>query len=144
VGTFFYGTMFDPVAMPDDILAHVKAIASVKLRRNECFMLSWRYAGAEEQGMTSVWLQPSIPLRFQFTSAEPVRLDPAVLHHEFEHVAGIRHELDTRVVGFVEAAGDILQLAPPQRQRAVFLQRDGYLAEVRSPVSPGVRIAWQR
>nr|WP_315267198.1 hypothetical protein [Microbacterium lemovicicum] len=80
MGTFFYGTMFDPVAMPDDILAHVKAIASVKLRRNECFMLSWRYAGAEEQGMTSVWLQPSIPLQFSFDSSAPTRLDPAVLH----------------------------------------------------------------
>ena len=80
MGTFFYGTMFDPVPMPDDILAYVKTIASVKLRRNECFMLSWRYAGAEEQGMTSVWLQPAIPLQFSFDASAPTNLDPAVLH----------------------------------------------------------------
>ena len=64
----YYGPEILPVEMPDRVLAHVKVVIATKLRRNESFMLTWRHPG--DDGVTSIWLQPSIPLRFVFDSVE--------------------------------------------------------------------------
>ena len=69
----FYGTETRPVEMPDRVLAHVKVVVATKLRRGESFMLTWTHA--TDLGPTSIWLQPSIPLRFVFDSADLVSLD---------------------------------------------------------------------
>jgi hypothetical protein len=69
----YYGPEILPVEMPDRVLAHVKVVIATKLRRNESFMLTWRHPG--DDGVTSIWLQPSIPLRFVFDVAEAGELD---------------------------------------------------------------------
>lgn len=79
MGTLHYGNGVHTVTMPDDILAHVKVVATTKLRRNESFTLSWRHPSAGDAGRSTLWMQPSIPLLFQFDSAEPARLDPDYL-----------------------------------------------------------------
>lgn len=71
----YYGSETHPAEIPDRILAHVKVVAATKLRRNESFLLSWRHPGDESQGRTSIWMQPSIPLRFVFDGPEPDVLD---------------------------------------------------------------------
>ena len=72
----YYGYESRPAEIPDRVLAHVKVVATTKLRRNESFMLSWRHpSGDAAEGRTSIWMQPSIPLRFVFDSAEPEALD---------------------------------------------------------------------
>ncbi|WP_203581196.1 DUF7882 family protein [Microbacterium hibisci] len=71
----YYGADPRPAEIPDHVLAHVKVVAATKLRRGECFMLTWRHGDGGEDGRTSVWMQPSIPLRFVFDGPEPEALD---------------------------------------------------------------------
>ncbi len=80
----YYGTESLPVELPDRVLAHVKVVIATKLRRGESFMLSWEHPG--DVGATSIWMQPSIPLRFVFDSAEPESLDGAYLQ-QLAHTA---------------------------------------------------------
>lgn len=79
MGTLFYGTSSQPTLMTDSVLAHLKVVVATKLRRNEAFTLSWRHLSDETPGRTTLWLQPSIPLRFVFESDEPEALNPSIL-----------------------------------------------------------------
>ena len=74
---FIYGADGAPIHMPEHLLAHVKLVVATKLRRNESFMISWSHP--DGSGRSSVWLQPSIPLRFVFDSPEEPAIDRALL-----------------------------------------------------------------
>jgi hypothetical protein len=41
VGTLFYGASRTPIRIDDRILAHLRLVATSKLRRNEPFLISW-------------------------------------------------------------------------------------------------------
>jgi len=75
----FYGTTTEPIRIDDRILAHVKVVAATKLRRGESFTLSWVHGADEPAGRSTIWLQPSIPLRFVFDSEQPETLDQDLL-----------------------------------------------------------------
>jgi hypothetical protein len=75
VGTLFYGDSATPIEMEDRALAHVKVVVATKLRRGESFTLSWTHAPGQEEGRSTVWLHPSIPLRFVFDDPEPTLLN---------------------------------------------------------------------
>lgn len=72
-----YGVDETPIYIPDDLLAHVKLVVATKLRRNESFLMSWRHA--DGSGRSSIWLQPSIPLRFVFDGDVEPAIDHALL-----------------------------------------------------------------
>lgn len=71
MGSLFYGDSAEPINIEDRALAHLKIVVSTKLRRNESFTLSWRHAEADMTGRSTIWLHPSIPVRFVFDSPEP-------------------------------------------------------------------------
>lgn len=79
MGHLFYGSSERPVAIPDAVLAHIKVVIATKLRRGESFTLSWQHPQGEETGRSTLWIHPSIPLRFVFSSVDPEVLDPAML-----------------------------------------------------------------
>ena len=79
MGFLYYGSETQPAEMPDRILAHLKLVTTTKLRRGESFTLTWRHAAGAPEGRTSIWMQPSIPLRFVFDASEPEQLDPDYL-----------------------------------------------------------------
>ncbi|MBM3714716.1 MAG: hypothetical protein FJW64_03095 [Actinobacteria bacterium] len=79
MGHLFYGSSQRPVVMPDLLMAHIKVVIATKLRRGESFTLSWQHPQGEEAGRSTLWIHPSIPLRFVFASVDPEVLDPAVL-----------------------------------------------------------------
>ncbi|MDQ0729117.1 hypothetical protein [Microbacterium sp. W4I20] len=54
----------------DRALAHIKVVVATKLRRNESFTLSWRHTDDEPGGRSTIWVHPSIPLRFTFDEPE--------------------------------------------------------------------------
>jgi hypothetical protein len=90
-----YGAEGAPICVPEHLLAHVKLVVTTKLRRNESFMMSWRHA--DGSGRSSVWLEPSIPLRFTFDSVDEPRIDHALLARlaaEASSNAGLILELD--------------------------------------------------
>jgi hypothetical protein len=77
MGALYYGN--EPIEISDRLLAHVKMVVTTKLRRNERFTLSWVSPPGSGGGRTTLWLDPSIPLRFLFDSEEAEALDPELL-----------------------------------------------------------------
>lgn len=79
MGFLYYGNAEQPIDIPDRLLAHVKVVTATKLRRGESFTLSWRHREDIPGGRSTIWLQPSIPLRFVFRTPEPEMLNPTFL-----------------------------------------------------------------
>lgn len=79
MGNLYYGNIDSPIVMPDRILAHLAAVATTKLRRSESFVVSWKGTGGDGEGRTTLWFQPSIPLRFVYDQSAAIALNPATL-----------------------------------------------------------------
>lgn len=78
MGHLYYGTSTESIRIPDRLLSHIKVVTTTKLRRSESFTLSWTHVDGTP-GRSTLWLQPAIPLRFVFDSAEPESLNAATL-----------------------------------------------------------------
>lgn len=74
MGSLYYGDTQTPIQIEDRALAHLKVVIATKLRRNESFTLSWRHPEGDAPGRSTLWLHPSIPLRFVFEEAESPEL----------------------------------------------------------------------
>lgn len=77
MGTLYYGDAATPIDIEDRALAHLKVVIATKLRRGESFTLSWTHGPGQDVGRSTVWLHPSIPLRFVFDEPEPALLSRA-------------------------------------------------------------------
>lgn len=73
MGRLHYGIASDAIVVPDRMLAHLRTVATTKLRRSESFTVSFRHA--EGAGRSTLWFHPAIPLRFEFDSADSDSLD---------------------------------------------------------------------
>ncbi|MDU0366335.1 hypothetical protein AB0O16_00825 [Microbacterium sp. NPDC089180] len=101
MGSLFYGSSERPIEIPDRVLAHVKVVIATKLRRGESFTMSWRHPSGEATGRSTIWIQPSIPLRFVFGAVEPEMLDPALLQtyaNSANSSSGLTVDLETHGV----------------------------------------------
>jgi hypothetical protein len=56
-------------------MAHLKVVIATKLRRSESFTVTWTHPHDQTPGRTTIWLHPSIPLRFVFDDPEPAELN---------------------------------------------------------------------
>jgi len=74
MGTVYYGGSATPIHIEDRALAHLKVVIATKLRRGESFTVSWRHPDDQARGRTTIWLHPSIPLRFVFDEPETPEL----------------------------------------------------------------------
>ena len=74
MGTIYYGGSATEIHIDDRTLAHLKAVIATKLRRSESFTLSWRHPDDQPRGRSTIWLHPSIPLRFVFDDPDPIEL----------------------------------------------------------------------
>ncbi|AVL98204.1 MULTISPECIES: DUF7882 family protein [Microbacterium] len=74
MGTIQYGSGSE-IHIEDRALAHLKVAISTKLRRNESFTLSWRHPEGDVPGRSTIWLHPSIPLRFIFEETDTPQLN---------------------------------------------------------------------
>lgn len=73
MGDLIYGGTGDRIHIEDRALSHLKVVVSIKLRRNESFTLSWKqFIGG---GRETLWMHPSIPLRFTFDDVTPPELN---------------------------------------------------------------------
>lgn len=63
----------------DRTLAHLKVAITLKLRRQECFLMSWVNPPEKGGGRVSLWLTPNIPLAFRFAGSRAPRLSKAWL-----------------------------------------------------------------
>lgn len=75
MGKFIYGTPSISVDFDDRVLAHLKVVILAKVRRGESFTFSWEYAAANGSGHSSIWINPAIPLQFDFSGSREPRLN---------------------------------------------------------------------
>jgi hypothetical protein len=98
MGRLYYGNTTDAIELPDRMLAHLKVVASTKLRRSESFTVSWVHKDDAAQGRATIWLHCSIPLRFEFDRGDAEQIDRAYLErlaHEASSSAGIVFDLSS-------------------------------------------------
>lgn len=108
MGSLFYGSSPTAIELPDRILAHVKVVIATKLRRGESFTMSWRHPSGEPVGRSTLWIQPSIPLRFVFGAVEPEMLDPELLQAyatSANSSSGLTVEIETRTAAVADVVG---------------------------------------
>jgi len=86
MGSIQYGGSEDPIHIEDRALAHLKVVIATKLRRQESFTLSWKHPEGEAAGRSTIWVHPSIPLRFVFDEPEAAPLNPRWIE-ELMHTA---------------------------------------------------------
>lgn len=79
MGKFIYGAPSISVDIDDRVLAHLKVVIVAKLRRGESFTFSWHKTPDSGSGHSSVWLNPSVPLEFDFSGSKTPTLNKAWL-----------------------------------------------------------------
>jgi len=86
MGKLFYGSDPQPIDIEDRLLQYLQVVLSTKLRRSESFTITWTGATAQ-QHRTTLWIQPSISLRFLYDSAESTRLSGGYLRQLADQAA---------------------------------------------------------
>ena len=75
MGTIFYGGSATPIHIEDRALAHLKVVIGPSCGGARASTVSWRHPEDQPRGRGTLWLHPSIPLRFVFDDPEPAGLD---------------------------------------------------------------------
>lgn len=75
MGYLHYGVREDAFHFDDWQLSHLKIVIAAKLRRGESFLFSW--VDETTNATQSLWLNPSIPLHFEFEKVEEKALNRA-------------------------------------------------------------------
>lgn len=79
MGTLFYGSARTPIRVDDRILAHLKVVATSKLRRNEGFLVSWQDSSDVGGGRSSIWVHPACDLHYKFDGGQPAAIDQELI-----------------------------------------------------------------
>lgn len=79
MGTLYYGASRTPIRIDDRLLAHLKLVATSKLRRNEPFLISWHEPNGQGGGRSSVWMHPSCDLHYRFDGGKPAEIDQELI-----------------------------------------------------------------
>lgn len=87
MGRLYYGNTTDAIELPDRMLAHLRIVASTKLRRSESFTVSWTHSSDDGEGRSTIWLHCSIPLRFDFDRVGAEQIDRAYLEQLAQEAA---------------------------------------------------------
>lgn len=112
VGTIYYGGSATPIHIDDRALAHLKVVIATKLRRSESFTVTWQHPDDQPRGRSTIWLHPSIPLRFVFDDPEPTDLSRAWIEelassaNSSGGITLIAEHFDTGPIETVDAEGD--------------------------------------
>ncbi len=75
MGTLYYGGSATPIHIEDRALAHLKVVIAMKLRRGESFTVSWRHPEDQPRGRSTIWVHPTIALRFVFDDPDQPELN---------------------------------------------------------------------
>ncbi|MCU1578317.1 MAG: hypothetical protein JWP19_521 [Rhodoglobus sp.] len=75
MGTLYYGDGRYAIPIEDRALSHLKVVIVNKLRRGESFTFSWVKDQAQGGGRGTIWLDPAIPLAFDFSGSRAPQLN---------------------------------------------------------------------
>ena len=59
------------IRIDDRTLAHLQIVIINKIRRQESFAFSWKEAASAGDGRSTVWIFPTVSLRFKFEGSRP-------------------------------------------------------------------------
>ena len=71
MGYFIYDGGTAEVQMEDRVLAHLQIVIISKLRRQESFAFSWKEPASAGDGRSTIWVYPTVSLRFRFEGSRP-------------------------------------------------------------------------
>jgi len=77
LGLLIYGPVASEIEMDDRLLAHLRIVILSKMRNQEAFSLSWSMEANQGSGRETLWVHPSIPLRFRFYGSRPPAINRA-------------------------------------------------------------------
>jgi hypothetical protein len=77
LGILIYGPAASEIEMEDRLLAHLRIVIISKMRNHEPFSLSWTMEPSQGSGRETLWIHPSIPLRFRFFGSRPPAINRA-------------------------------------------------------------------
>jgi hypothetical protein len=77
MGKLIYGPQGAEFEFDDRLLAHLRVVIVMKLRRRESFTLSWELPAEAGSGRMCVWLDSSVPLQFRFFGSREPALNRA-------------------------------------------------------------------
>lgn len=95
----------------DRALAHLKIAVGQKLRRQECFFVSWTNAVEQGSGRVSLWIAPSIPLIFRFAGGRIPDINPIwleALRAQSHTTRGMLIESEVEAEAYVKARAESL------------------------------------
>jgi hypothetical protein len=69
MGSLVYDSMV--IEFDDRLLAYLQIVIVNKLRRGEPFIMSWLVSSELGSGRGAIWLDPTIPLYFEFDGSRP-------------------------------------------------------------------------
>ena len=87
MGTLHYGASRTSMRLDDRTLAHVQAVITTKLRRNEGLLVHWEKAADAGSGRGAFWIHPSCDLIYEYDGARP-QLEPEELDRMMREAAG--------------------------------------------------------
>ncbi len=118
MGTIYYGGSATPIHIEDRALAHLKVVIATKLRRGESFTVSWQHPDDQPRGRSTIWLHPSIPMRFVFDDPDPTPLSREWIEqlahsaHSSGGITLVAEHFDIEPVEVDDDAPQIVQMAP--------------------------------
>ena len=118
MGTIYYGGSATPIHIEDRALAHLKVVIATKLRRGESFTVSWQHPDDQPRGRSTIWLHPSIPMRFVFDDPYPTPLSREWIEqlahsaHSSGGITLVADHFDIEPVEVDDDAPQIVQMAP--------------------------------
>ena len=77
MGHLVYDDQIAEVQLDDRTLAHLQVVIVAKLRRHESFTFSWKEPTVSGSGRSTIWLHPSVSLRFRFSGSRPPTINGA-------------------------------------------------------------------
>jgi hypothetical protein len=78
VGKLIYGSD-SGIDIEDRVLAHLQVVIITKMRRRESFAFSWEYGRESGSGRDTIWVHPSMNLRFRYNGSRAPELNRAWL-----------------------------------------------------------------
>lgn len=94
LGLLIYGPATAEIEMDDRLLAHLRIVILTKMRNHESFSLSWSVDANQGSGRETLWVHPSIPLRFRFYGSRP----PAINRAWIDLMIAAAHRGDLRIM----------------------------------------------
>ncbi len=90
LGTLHYGASRTSMKIDDRALAHLQAVITTKLRRNEGLLIQWDRPAENGSGRGAIWIHPHCDLIYEYDGGQHPGLDPEELERLMAEASGAK------------------------------------------------------